>query len=429
MYELAQEELPPLAILGALQLPEVEEEGFEASLDELERLCDTLGLVVVGRFTQKRDHIVASAYFGAGKLEEIAAEVAAIREENPDRPVYFVIDHDISPWQMRAVEDAIDAVVMDRTGVILDIFHRHASSKQARAQVELARLAYLAPRLRESKRGAERQRGGIGGKGAGESRQELGRRQIRDRMAELRREIETIQQTHKTRQQRRDGTHRVALLGYTNAGKSTLMRALSSREVYVANKLFATLDTTMRQLDPPASVPILVSDTVGFIRNLPHGLVASFRSTLEEALEADLLLHVIDASDLQAEAHMAVTEGVLREIGAESIPTQLVFNKRDFATFDRLADLQRAYPDALFVSSLDPDDVAAVREHIVRFIEGDQREVSLFIPHARGDVRAALFKHAEVLHERYDERGGTYQARATPAALEAFTAFLVHPEA
>ena len=230
----------------------------------------------------------------------------------------MLVDHDLTPTQQRNLEKATGADVLDRTSVILEIFHRHAKTREARLQVEIARLRYLAPRLREGGGGGDRVRGGVGGKGAGESALELDRRRIRDRIAELKHELSRIEGGAKTRRERRSELPTVALVGYTNAGKSSLMRALTSTEVYVADKLFATLDTTVRRLVPPTEPPILVTDTVGFIKKLPHDLVASFRSTLDEAGDADLLLHVVDAGDPAHADQLAVTREVLAEIGADS---------------------------------------------------------------------------------------------------------------
>lgn len=287
------------AIVAAVQLPSVTDLEFEASLTELRELAKTLGYLVVKTFVQKRNGFDTRAYLGTGKREEIHAYV---NDEAGDIEA-LLVDHEISPSQARNLELAVGCEVMDRTMVILEIFHRNARSRAARAQVEIARLGYMAPRLREAAKlaGSQgRQRSGEGGRGAGESQTELDRRKIRDRIAELQLEIVAMdaeRKTQRARRQERKGLAAVALVGYTNAGKSTLMRALTGSEVLVANKLFATLDTTVRALYPESVPRILVSDTVGFIKNLPHGLVASFKSTLDEALDAALLLHVIDASD------------------------------------------------------------------------------------------------------------------------------------
>ena len=229
----------------------------------------------------------------------------------------MLVDHDLSPSQARNLERATSAEVLDRSAVILAIFQRHARSREARLQVEIARLSYWAPRVREQSGGKDREGGGIGGRGAGESQLELDRRKLRDRIAELRAEIKAIEHEAGVRRQRREEQNKVALVGYTNAGKSSLMRALTGSGVAVADRLFATLDTTVRALQPETKPRVLVSDTVGFIKKLPHELVASFRSTLDEARDAELLLHVVDAADAAFPAQIEVTRAVLDEIGAQ----------------------------------------------------------------------------------------------------------------
>jgi GTP-binding protein HflX len=296
-------EKPKRAVIAAVQLPNVSDVELEASLTELRQLAKTLGFEVVGKFTQKRTSFDASAYLGVGKrkeirrfalneAEELSGEAAQATEPEDRRADLILVDHEITPSQARILEDETGCEVMDRAMVILEIFHRHARSRAARAQVEIARLAYMAPRLREKAKIAGpqgRQRSGTGGRGGGEKQMELDRRKIRDRIAELQREIDAMaleRKTQSARRQGRQGLARVALVGYTNAGKSTLMRALTGNEALVADKLFATLDTTVRALQPETVPRILITDTVGFIKNLPHGLVASFKSTLDETLEA-----------------------------------------------------------------------------------------------------------------------------------------------
>ena len=342
-------EKPRYALVASVQLPDVSDVEFEASLAELSELAKTLGFQVVQTFVQKRSSFDRTAYLGVGKLEEVRMFVnrgvrsdeleAGSQALDPDTVEFDVllVDHEISPSQARNLELAVGCAVMDRTMVILEIFHRNARSRAARAQVEIARLGYMAPRLREAAKLAGpqgRQRSGVGGRGAGESHTELDRRKVRDRIAELQREIIAMELERKTQRARRLerqglGLGGVSLVGYTNAGKSTLMRALTGSEVLVANKLFATLDTTVRALYPESVPRVLVSDTVGFIKNLPHGLVASFKSTLEEALDAALLLHVIDASDPGFQRQLEVTDEVLQEIGADEVPRIRVFNKID----------------------------------------------------------------------------------------------------
>jgi GTP-binding protein HflX len=416
------------AVIIAVQLPGVDDAAFAASIAELHRLGRTLGVEVVETITQKRDALAAGTVLGSGKLAELQALAGGPpsddEDEDEERPRAIdavLVDHEITPSQARNLEKATGVEVMDRTAVILEIFRRHARSRAAKAQVEIVRLAYMVPRLREQGGGKDRQRGGIGGKGAGESSLELDRRKIRDRIAELSREIESLTEEQRTQRARRRDMNRVALVGYTNAGKSTLMRSLTGSEVYVADKLFATLDTTVRPLVPPSKPRVLLSDTVGFIDKLPHGLVASFKSTLDEALEAGLLLQVVDASDPNWERQLEVTSEVLAEIGAGYVPRLHVFNK-----IDRVGDLEaearatqallNRWPEAVVMSARRPEDVTHLRERLVAFFSRDMVEEDLHVPYSRQQLRGEIFAACEVLGERYTEDGVVFRVRA-PAAL------------
>jgi GTP-binding protein HflX len=401
--------------VAAVQLPKVNDVEFEASLTELRQLAKTLGFEVVGKFTQKRAGFDSAAYFGKGKREELRV----LREQEAVDVV--LVDHEISPSQQFGLAKEVGCEVMDRTMVILEIFHRHASSRYARAQVEIARLGYMAPRMREAAKEAgpkDRGRSGTGGRSGGESHGELDRRKIRDRIAELQKELDGMgleRRTQRARRQEREGLARVALVGYTNAGKSTLMRALTASEALVADKLFATLDTTVRALHPETVPRVLVSDTVGFIKNLPHGLVASFKSTLDEALEASLLLHVVDASDAGFERQLAVTEEVLGEIGAEGVPRLLVFNKIDKGG-DETA-LRAKYPDCIVMSAKREGDVAALHEAIVAFFQRGLVEAELYLPWSAQNLRGQIFATCTVLAERSDGEGAFLRVRGEPEAV------------
>ena len=439
----------PRAVLVGVQLAGVTDAEQRSSLTELKRLCETLGFDVVGEVTQKRKGLGAATLLGEGKLAELAewtggtgvvpkgppgkrkatAETAGRGDEKPPLPAgepratVVVIDHDLSPRQLRHIEGATSAAaVLDRTGVIIEIFHRHASSRSARLQVEIARLTYVAPRLRETG-GGERQRGGIGQRGAGESTVELDRRKIRDRISELKAELAAIDDESKTRRARRQEALRVALVGYTNAGKSSLMRALTGSHVLVADKLFATLDTTVRALWPESRPRVLVSDTVGFIKKLPHDLVASFRSTLDEALEASLLLQVVDAADPGFRAQMQVTREVLDEIGAGDVPWILVLNKIDKVAPAVREALSREFPAALLVSAKDPADVGRVRDAILGTFEADMTEVDLVVPYDAGRAIGEIHK-LQVISESYEGDGVHYRLRAPGPALERLRAML-----
>jgi GTP-binding protein HflX len=343
---------------------------------------------------------------------------------DPDRPgkraaqaTVVLVDHDLTPTQLRNLEGATGAEVLDRTAVILAIFERHARSREARLQVEIARLAYMAPRLRVAGHGSDRSGGGLGAKGAGESAAQLERRKVRDRIAELKSELGDIARNAGRRRERRAAADTVALVGYTNAGKSSLMRGLTGGEVYVADKLFATLDTTVRALVPPAVPPVLVSDTVGFLKKLPHDLVASFRSTLDEAREADLLLHVVDASNPALASQIQVTRQVLGEIGAGSAPELLLLNKIDRVPAARRAELARDYPAAIQLSAKAPADVAALRETLIEFFARDLVEGDLLIPFALQRLVSEAHASCRVLAETYDERGARLRVLARPAVL------------
>jgi GTPase len=457
----------PLAVLVSVQLAGVSDIQQKSDLEELGRLVQTLGYDIVGTVTQKRDALSAASVLGEGKLKELSAftggtgvvpsaakevknkarahadwkaEAGGDEEDEAEdddataedddasedrsdkkteakstagKATVVVVDHEITPSQARNLEKATGAQVLDRTGVIVDIFHRHAKSREARLQVEIARLNYVAPRLRESPGGKERQKG----KGAGEAAIELDRRKIRDRIAELREELLAIQKQQDNRRYARRDQLRVALVGYTNAGKSSLMRALTGSDVYVADKLFATLDTTIRALAPETKPRVLVSDTVGFIQKLPHDLVASFRSTLDEALEASLLLYVVDGSDPTHEAELKVTQDVLAEIGAGDVPSLLLFNKRDrISEADRKA-LSRKHPDAIVLSAHDPEDVAKLRQTILDHFDAAMTEEELVVPYNRQSLLGSVYENARVLEERYDEAGTHLKVRALPAEI------------
>ena len=432
-----QESGPQRAVLVAVQVQGVEDGAFAASVAELHRLARTLGLTIAATITQRRTSFHPATVVGSGKLKELQALTGVPIDADPPaedhaegdaegdvEPIKVVlVDHDISPSQARNLEKATGAEVMDRTAVILEIFRRHAHSRVAKAQVEIVRLQYLAPRMRESGAGKDRQRGGIGGKGAGESSLELDRRKIRDRIAELTDELASLAAEQATQRARRRDMNRVALVGYTNAGKSTLMRALTGSEVYVADKLFATLDTTVRTLLPESHPRILVSDTVGFIDKLPHGLVASFKSTLDEALEAGLLAQVVDASDPGFERQLEVTHEVLADIGASAIPRLIIFNK-----MDRVGDaaseaaaaeaLVKRWPESLVMSARRPEDVARLRERLVAFFVRDLVAGELRVPYDRQHLRGEIFASCEVLGERYQPDAVIFDVRAHPAVLE-----------
>jgi GTP-binding protein HflX len=442
---------------------------------ELGRLVKTLGFEVVGSTSQKRAKLCAATVVGEGKLEQIKQHLQFLRshpeakrlqeyaeveqdeddlldirdegqadedsdeaptdedsdegqadEENEveeeklpkvDSSVVLIFNNELTPTQMRNLHQATEAEVLDRTGVIIEIFSRHARSREARLQVEIARLTYNAPRLRLTRGTADRQGGGIGAKGSGETAHELDRRRIRDRIAELQRQLKTIAQDEDNRRVRRQDAQTVALVGYTNAGKSSLMRVLTGSEMYIADKLFATLDTTVRVMQPETTPRILVADTVGFIKQLPHDLVASFRSTLEEARFAGLVLHLVDASDPNFREQLDVTHKVLSEIGAHQ-ERLLVLNKRDRLSEEVQSLLQSGYPEAILISAHNPEDVQRLKDRIRTHFEGAMAEEVFHVPYRRSNLLNTIHTQTHVLETGYDEKGSVLRVRAPLQALE-----------
>jgi len=438
----------PTAVIVGVRLPGTDLADFEAGLDELERLVKTLGYRPVGRVTQLREHLSPAAMLGDGKLKELAvltggtgraarpvprkrskAQERWAKEDDADEPAedpdpaaasprvaLVAVDQELSPSQLRNLERAVGTQVLDRAGVIIEIFSRHAHTREARLQVEMARLSYLAPRVRESPSGKERQ----AGRGAGEAAIELDRRRIRDRLAELREQLMEVQREQSVRRAQRRQFRRVALVGYTNAGKSSLMRALTDSAVEVEDRLFKTLDTTVRALKPEVKPRVLVSDTVGFIRKLPHDLVASFKSTLDEALEASLLLFVVDAADPSWEGQLAIAREVIRDIGAEDTPSRVVMNKIDRLSEGERAALERANPEAWFISAHDPSDVARLREGIVTFFERSFVTVEIVIPYKSQGSLSELYESCRVEKEAYEEDGVHVRFRGEPNFVARF---------
>jgi GTP-binding protein HflX len=457
----------PAAVIVGVKLGGMDQDEFESGLEELERLVTTLGYRTVGHVTQARENLSPAAVLGDGKLRELAEltggsgrarggpprkkskarlrwdaeakeggtargrsgagsrDESAGEDEDGDedaepRVALVAVDHDLTPSQARNLERAVGTEVLDRTGVIIEIFHRRAQSREARLQVEMARLTYLAPRVRESPSGKERQQG----RGAGEAAIELDRRKIRDRLAELREQLKAVQRERDVRRAQRKKLRRVALVGYTNAGKSSLMRALTSSAVEVEDRLFATLDTTVRALTPETKPRILVSDTVGFIKKLPHDLVASFKSTLDEALEASLLLYVVDASDPSWERQLAVVLEVLADVGASETPARVVMNKVDRLLPETRQVLEQGMPNAWFLSAHDAGDIAALREKIVAFFESSYVGAELAVPYSNQRLVAEMHEAGRVEGERYEEDAVYVRFRAEPETIQRFRAKL-----
>ncbi|HID11352.1 MAG TPA: GTPase HflX [Candidatus Latescibacteria bacterium] len=351
------------ALLVGVLLPWQDPMSVGDSLEELARLADTAGAEVIGKVVQRRDRIDPAYYIGRGKAEEISVKV---RELEVDLVIF---DEDLSPAQMRNLEGLIPAKIVDRSGLILDIFARRARTKEAKVQVELAQLKYLLPRLTRQWTHLSRQVGGIGTRGPGETQLEVDRRRVRQRIWKLARELERIELARAVRRRGREGMFRVALVGYTNTGKSTLLNALTRADAFIEDRLFATLDATTRRMWVDGQV-VLLTDTVGFIRRLPPHLIASFRSTLEEVMEADLLLHVADVSHPACEEQIALVREVLEDLGAGETPSILVLNKVDLLMHPGFLErMLLQHPGAVPISAWEGTGLEDLRKAISGYIE------------------------------------------------------------
>ena len=389
-------------MLAGLDWPKSDAWQAGESLDELARLVETAGGTVVGRAFQRREHPDPATFFGRGK----AAELAEARRDGMPYDL-LVVDAALSPVQQRNLERRIDGPVLDRPGLIIEIFAQRASTREARLQVELARLEYLLPRLSGAWSHLERQVGGIGARGGpGEKQIELDRRQVRDRIAALKREIEQVR-AHRARARagRRAGPPLVALVGYTNAGKSSLMNRLTAAGVTAEDKLFATLDPTTRRMGLPGGGYAVISDTVGFIQSLPPQLIASFRATLEELEAADLLLHVVDASHPLAAEQGASVDKVLAELGLADKPTLLVLNKCDLRPAVDLADFGVAEEEAVVVSAQIGSGLRALRARVARRLGMAVREVEVELPFSEGRLVALFRREGFLIREEHRSRG------------------------
>ncbi len=381
---------------------------FEADRAEFLELARSAGAEVVAVLGGSRDRPDAGLYVGSGKVDEAAAAAAAAEAE------LVIFNHDLSPSQERNLERRLKCRVLDRAGLILDIFARRARSHEGKLQVELAQMQHLATRLVRGWTHLERQKGGIGLRGPGESQLETDRRLVRARIDTLKRRLEEVRSR---RAQNRHGRERseiptVSLVGYTNAGKSTLFNALTGDDTFASNLLFATLDTTVRKVALPTGETAVLADTVGFIRDLPHDLIAAFRATLEESREADLLLHVVDAADAERVARMEQVDAVLREIGADEVPRLLVYNKIDLrkeGTEPELARIERdeeGRPVRVFVSSRTGEGLDLLRTAIAASLYPDLIEEEILLPPSAARLRAQLFSLHAVRSEKVDDDGG-----------------------
>ena len=398
----------------------------ENSLRELSRLAETAGSVVLDGLIQRRSKIDPATYIGAGKAAELAGIVAATGADT------VICDGELSPGQLRQLEGVVKVKVIDRTALILDIFAQHAKSREGKAQVELAQLQYMLPRLRGWGESLSRQAGGrvaggggIGTRGPGETKIETDRRRIRTKISKLRGEISGFKTGREVQRgrRRRNAVPSVVIAGYTNAGKSSLLNALTGAGVLVEDALFATLDPTVRKAQTPSGRPYTLTDTVGFVRHLPHQLVDAFRSTLEEAADADLILHVVDGSDADPQAQISAVRGVLAEVGAENVPELVVINKIDGADPVDVKALQVRERDAVPVSAKTREGLDELRAAIEAALPERDRAVRAAVPYERADLVARAHAAGDVQRVEHGPEGTLLEARVPPelaAELERF---------
>ncbi len=393
-------------------------EAVEYSLTELERLTDTAGSEPVHSELLKRAEIRPATFIGSGQAEEMAVLSKALDID------VVVFDNDLTPAQQRNLQAIFHCDVVDRVAVILDIFAQHAVSHEGMLQVELALLQYHLPRLRGKGTELSRQAAGIGTRGPGETKLETDRRRIQQRIARLQKELQGLSQTRATQRKSRQKAELalVSLVGYTNAGKSTLLNTLTDADVLTEDRLFSTLGSTVRKAALPGGDPILLSDTVGFVHRLPHQLVEAFRSTLEETLEATLLLHVVDAADEAAEKQIVAVRQVLSDIGAAQVEELLVFNKIDSADPVAVERLQALFPDAVSVAALTGLNTDVLMATVESRLMGQMIDMKLFVPYAQADVLAALHRAGDVVSEDHGQDGTTVRVKMFPADAAPFAA-------
>ena len=403
------------AILVAVQLPRQTDEEVNESLEELVALTDTAGGEVLTFFIQKRKGFNPSTLIGSGKVQEIKRTAANLNAD------LVIFDDDLTPAQQGRLGSLFNVKVIDRKALILDIFAQHAHTREGSAQVELAQLNYLLPRIRG--RGLELSRlgGGIGTRGPGETKLEVDRRRIRVRMRHLRRELVDIRKHRATqrKQRTRAGVPTVSLIGYTNSGKSSLLNALTDAQVLVEDKLFSTLDSTTRQLTLPNKQTVVITDTVGFIRKLPHELIAAFRSTLEEVIAADVLIHLIDAASEEDEIRERVkaVREVLSELGAESVPRLEVLNKIDMLYPAERESLSRNFRDVVQISTKTGEGVKKLLDYLsLRITSGDQ--VTLYFPLERGDLLSRIYRDGQVVSKRVEDSAVRVDVILSPELLK-----------
>ncbi len=407
MYEVNSNQ-KERAILVGLALNRLARWQAEEHLDELALLADTAGAEVIDKIIQEKDKIDPAYFIGRGKAEMISERA------NENKADILIFDDDLNPAQIRNLEKLSGKKILDRSGLILDIFARRAKTKEARTQVELAQLNYLLPRLTRQWTHLSRQVGGIGTRGPGETQLEVDRRMIRTRIALLTKELLKIKSQREVRRQSRELILKIALVGYTNAGKSTLLNELTESDVFVEDRLFATLDATVRRMKLTSNAHVLLIDTVGFIRKLPHHLVASFMSTLEEARVADVLLHVVDVSHPHFQDHISVVKDVLTQLEISNKPTLYVFNKIDrLQDAGLMARLKNEFQPSVFVSAINGEFLSDLKNEIEHFVAGTVVEMDMAVEISRPEVVSKLYELAEVLNIDYGEDAVQIKLRTT----------------
>ena len=413
-------------VLVGVQFPGQTREDVEVGLDELALLIDTAGADEVARVVQRRDRPDPATFIGRGKVEEL---VSVAKATDCDTVVF---DEELSPAQQRNLEKLLGRTAIDRTAVILDIFAQNATTTEGRAQVELALLRYRLPRLRGKGEAMSQQGGGVGTRmGGGETKLEVDRRRIVRRIHQLERDLAAISANRATQRKARDrgALPLVAIVGYTNAGKSTLLNRLTNSDVLVEDRLFATLDATTRRFELPGGKAVLATDTVGFVRKLPHHLVEAFKSTLEVVAQAELLIHVVDGSDPDPAAQYAAVRGVLGEIGAQDVPELIVANKSDLVDEAVLDDRLMSLPDrgreAVAVSARTGAGIPALLEALIDASNRNATLVDLFVPYEHGEMLAALHRAGEVVSSEPSETGVSVTARLDHDVLARFATLVV----
>jgi GTPase len=409
------------AFLVGVQLPGMTTEVEERSLDELALLTETAGADPVDRELVKRDRIDPATFIGSGKAAELAILTTALDID------VVIFDQALTPAQQRNLQSVFHCDVVDREALILDIFAQHATSKVGAIQVELALLKYNLPRLRGKGAEMAQQRAGVGTtmRGPGETKLETDRRRVLQRISKLERQLVETDGHRETqrKQRRRTQIPQVSIVGYTNAGKSTLLNALTDADTLVEDQLFATLDSTVRRLELPDSRPIVIADTVGFVRRLPHGLVEAFRSTLAEATQSDLLVHVVDGTDEDPAGQIEAVDEVLHEIGASELPQLLVINKVDALDVREITRLANLWPEAVLISARDGEGLGELQAAISEALSKDLVLISLNVPYDRGDIVAAAHRVGEVIEEKHDSEGTILDVRVPERARARFEEF------